>query len=360
MNISRLSSVLVVVTAILCSCSIDEGYDFDNYNPEMTFFVNGLNLKLGDIAPVTIDSLLALAQHTKFMNHLRTDEQGNYYFGYSDYLTLTHQSPGTQGQTLPDLEGSRTESFGKIPLAVKNVEWDVDPVINVTLSSNLNVPSSGELVFTPYPRKKEAVTVKDIALPISDSPARTVSETITVRDIPGLFRTLPDSLTVSFKLKAADQSPLTPGTSYSVQADYNIEVPLIFGNDVNIIPSPSMVPLPEEVHNIVANNPFGIEADVLSTLPMGARLEFSLIDSKGKEVELESECSIIIPTAKPGEVPEPVHFSTTMSVKDKGHIPAMLRIDYQLNVSGNMWINKNQYIRLSNITLVLPKGITIL
>ena len=97
MNISRLSSVLVIVTAILCSCSIDEGYDFDNYNPEMTFFVNGLNLKLGDIAPVTIDSLLALAQHTKFMNHLRTDEQGNYYFGYSDYLTLTHQSPGTQG-----------------------------------------------------------------------------------------------------------------------------------------------------------------------------------------------------------------------------------------------------------------------
>lgn len=51
MNISRISSVPVAVTFLLCSCSIDEGYDFDNYNPEMTFFANGLNLKLGSTGP---------------------------------------------------------------------------------------------------------------------------------------------------------------------------------------------------------------------------------------------------------------------------------------------------------------------
>lgn len=358
MNNFRISSVLVALAALLCSCSVDGSYTFDNYDTEMTFFKNGLNLPLGSIGPIPMDSLLALTKNTKFMSHLKTDEQGNYYFGYSDKLLLTHQSSGIGGQTLPELEDSRTESFGKIPVSIKNVEWEVEPVITVTVSTNLDVPALGELVFTPYPREKEAVTVKDIAIPMSDSPDRIVSGTITISDIPGLFRAIPDSLAASFKVRAADHSPLTPGASYSIQADYNIEVPMIFGKDVQINPLPSFVPLPEEIHDIVSNNPFGLEADVLSTIPVDTYLKFSLIDSNGREVELVSECSIMIPGASPDRNPEPVHISTVMSVKDKGIVPAMLRVEYELKVSRNMWINKKQYIRLSNITLVLPEGIT--
>ena len=350
--------MIIAAAALLCSCSVDSSYTFDNYDTEMTFFRNGLNLSLGSAAPIPMDSIFALTKNMKFMSHLKADEQGNYYFGYSDKLLLTHQSPDTEGHTLPELEDSRTESFGKIPVTIKNVEWEVEPVITVTVSTNLDVPASGELVFTPYPRKKEAVTVKDIAIPVSESPDKTVSGTITISDIPGLFRTLPDSLAVSLKLRAADHSPMTPGASYSVQADYNIEVPMIFGKDVQVNPLPSFVPLPEEIHDIVSNNPFGLEADVLSTLPVDAYLNFSLIDSNGREIELVSECSMMIPGASPDRTPVPVHVSTVMSVKDKGIVPVMLRIEYELNVSGNMWIKKNQYIRLSNITLVLPEGIT--
>lgn len=353
----RLLSI-IAAAALLCSCSVDSSYTFDNYDTEMTFFRNGLNLSLGNAAPIPMDSIFALTKNMKFMSHLKADEQGNYYFGYSDKLLLTHQSPETEGHTLPELEDSRTESFGKIPVTIKNVEWEVEPVITVTVSTNLDVPASGELVFTPYPRKKEAVTVKDIAIPVSESPDKTVSGTITISDIPGLFRTLPDSLAVSLKLKAADHSPMTPGASYSVQADYNIEVPMIFGKDVQVNPLPSFVPLPEEIHDIVSNNPFGLEADVLSTLPVDAYLNFSLIDSNGRKIELVSECSIMIPGASPDRAPVPVHVSTVMSVKDKGTVPAMLCVEYELKVSGNMWIKKNQYIRLSNITLVLPEGIT--
>lgn len=350
--------MIIAATALLCSCSVDSSYTFDNYDTEMTFFRNGLNLSLGSAAPIPMDSIFSLTKNMKFMSHLKADEQGNYYFGYSDKLLLTHQSPDTEGHTLPELEDSRTESFGKIPVTIKNVEWEVEPVITVTVSTNLDVPASGELVFTPYPRKKEAVTVKDIAIPVSESPDKTVSGTITISDIPGLFRTIPDSLAVSLKLKAADHSPMTPGASYSIQADYNIEVPMIFGKDVQINPLPSFVPLPEEIHDIVSNNPFGLEADVLSTLPVDAYLNFSLIDSNGRKIELVSECSIMIPGASPDRAPVPVHVSTVMSVKDKGTVPAMLCVEYELKVSGNMWIRKNQYIRLSNITLVLPEGIT--
>ena len=353
----RLLSI-IAAAALLCSCSVDSSYTFDNYDTEMTFFRNGLTLSLGSAAPIPMDSIFALTKNMKFMSHLKADEQGNYYFGYSDKLLLTHQSPDTEGHTLPELEDSRTESFGKIPVTIKNVEWEVEPVITVTVSTNLDVPASGELVFTPYPRKKEAVTVKDIAIPVSESPDKTVSGTITISDIPGLFRTLPDSLAVSLKLRAADHSPMTPGASYSVQADYNIEVPMIFGKDVQINLLPSFVPLPEEIHDIVSNNPFGLEADVLSTLPVDVYLNFSLIDSNGRKIELVSECSMMIPGASPDRAPVPVHVSTVMSVKDKGIVPVMLRIEYELNVSGNMWIKKNQYIRLSNITLVLPEGIT--
>lgn len=359
MKIFRLSSALIAVIALLCSCSVDDSYTFDNYDTEMTFFKNGLNLPLGSTAPIPMDSLLALTKNTKFMSHLKTDENGNFYFGYSDKLLLTHQSPGIQGQTLPELEDSRTESFGKIPIAIRNVEWEVEPVITVTISTNLDLPAAGELVFTPYPREKEAVTVRDITIPISENPDKTASTTMTVRDIPGLFRTLPDSMAVSFKVSAAGHSPMTPGASYSIQTDYNIEVPLIFGKDVQINPMPSLFPLPEEIHDIVSNNPFGMEADVLSTLPVDTCLKFSLIDSKGREVELASECIIRIPGTGPDMDPEPSHVSTIMRVKDKGIVPTVLRIDYELNVPGNMWIRKNQFIRLSNITLVLPEGITV-
>lgn len=353
--------VLASLAASVCCCSIDDRvYTPDDIDMELNLFCNGLTVPLGSAGPYVVDSLLNLTKYSKFASYLKTNEQGYYYFDYKDTLQTGFKAPDSQGQKLPDVEFGKCLSLGKIPGPLKNVELDVDPELTMVFRTNVDVPSVGELTLTPYPHKERAVCIKDIELPVSDSPSETVSGTICLQDISCLFKTLPDSLTATMKIRACDgEHFLTPGASYSIKAECSMDLPLILGKAIHIDLDPSIVDINVDLRDVLANNPVGLEAEVQSSLPLGINMKFSFLDNEGRTVEMKSECAIIIPAAGTGPEPERTHVRAVISLKEGVAQPAKLRVDYGLDAKDNVWLNKTQRISLSEMKFLLPEGLTL-
>lgn len=281
------------------------------------------------------------------------------------------------------LEDKIKLDLGDIPAEFKgdNVVLDLSPLMNLCVSTNLNVPIKGEVSLTPVyggvADNSKAIVVSNVMIPVSEHPSQMASLIYSIGEraaqtngvqarpcnLGNLLRKIPDSIEVSLKagVDAQKQCVFHPDAEYACTLEYEMKAPLQPGKDfcINLTPNDISLAGASSYLSMLSGVVMGLKGEVESTLPLGVTLQIQLLDSAQKLIAGGDDLTLRIKPSVGGE-PARSDMNLLLSLKERAGEIAALRIKAVIDAEqGAACLNESDYIKVDDLVLVLPEGLTI-
>lgn len=218
--------------------------------------------------------------------------------GYVDYKL------GEDGENI-----SQTISLDGLPDFVKGENFTLDfenPYIELAVNSNVGIPVNAGIEILPYyDGAADNTSAQYVSLVL---PAVTDAQETTTRfwiaktsdgmpsdytwveaDIPALLGRIPEKidLNVDAATDSEELSVIDTDTKYKFEFNYDVVVPFVFGDDLNVEMSYTVEDLPEILGQLLEMNSFGLGGYVESTLPLALELGVEMLDSGDNVIKTE-------------------------------------------------------------------------
>ena len=218
--------------------------------------------------------------------------------GYVDYKL------GEDGENI-----SQTISLDGLPDFVKGENFTLDfenPYIELAVNSNVGIPVNAGIEILPYyDGAADNTSAQYVSLVL---PAVTDAQETTTRfwiaktsdgmpsdytwveaDIPALLSRIPEKidLNVDAATDSEELSVIDTDTEYKFEFNYDVVVPFVFGDDLNVEMSYTVEDLPEILGQLLEMNSFGLGGYVESTLPLALELGVEMLDSGDNVIKTE-------------------------------------------------------------------------
>lgn len=273
--------------------------------------------------------------------------------------------------------------LGDIPTEFKgdNVVLDLSPLMNLCVSTNLNVPIVGEVSLTPVyggvADNSKAIVVSNVMIPVSEHPSQMASLIYSIGEraaqtngvqarpcnLGNLLRKIPDSIEVSLKagVDAQKQCVFHPEAEYACTLEYEMKAPLQPGKDfcINLTPNDISLAGASSYLSMLSGVVLGLKGEVESTLPLGVTLQVQLLDAAENIIAGGDDLTLRIKPSV-GGAPTRSDMNLLLSLKERAGEIAALRIKAMIDAEqGAACLNESDYIKIDDLVLLLPEGLTI-
>ncbi len=310
--------------------SINEQFNFNGWDPDLQLSI-GVESEAIQIAEasVCIEKSIDPIEYTYELNDLPDFLQNeNTCLDLTSIminLTITNNSPGT-------------------------IET------NIKLQSEfIDGSTSGDGIETLQHLRIDPLTKQDIVITNDDAYVGTPGY---IPGLEALMYRVPRLIKVyaSPRIPASDVT-LTFDTEYDLDFNYNINVPISFGNNFNLYYEDTFPDLDLDLSSISdASTSLYLEGDAVSTLPIDLTMTLTPLDSEGNVME-----GLVISQETPIRGNATTEFSISIEDHSNGALQNLNAIRF--SVSGTAenggTLSPDQYLQFNNLRLVLSDGITI-
>ena len=184
---------------------------------------------------------------------------------------------------------------------------------------------------------------------------------VTVENLNDLIETIPDEIRMdNIEAKASDKRcTIVLGSTYNVKTDYEINAPLQFNEGTNIVYSDVIDNWNKDVKDLSVKEVV-ITMDAQNSIPLTMNMEVKAINKNGtvlNSISTEVSSQIAAGTMENAKV---TPLEITLKSTDANAFKELDGLKYEVSAtssaetSGKV-LNKNQYLRLENMTMTSPK-----
>lgn len=188
---------------------------------------------------------------------------------------------------------------------------------------------------------------------------------VTVENLNDLIETIPDEIRMdNIEAKASDKRcTIVLGSTYNVKTDYEINAPLQFNEGTNIVYSDVIDNWNKDVKDLSVKEVV-ITMDAQNSIPLTMNMEVKAINKNGtvlNSISTEVSSQIAAGTMENAKV---TPLKITLKSTDANAFKELDGLKYEVSAtssaetSGKV-LNKNQYLRLENMTIKIKGGITV-
>ena len=188
---------------------------------------------------------------------------------------------------------------------------------------------------------------------------------VTVENLNDLIETIPDEIRMdNIEAKASDKRcTIVLGSTYNVKTDYEINAPLQFNEGTNIVYSDVIDNWNKDVKDLSVKEVV-ITMDAQNSIPLTMNMEVKAINKNGTVLNsISTEVSSQI-AAGMMENAKVTPLKITLKSTDANAFKELDGLKYEVSAtssaetSGKV-LNKNQYLRLENMTIKIKGGVTV-
>lgn len=188
---------------------------------------------------------------------------------------------------------------------------------------------------------------------------------VTVENLNDLIETIPDEIRMdNIEAKASDKRcTIVLGSTYNVKTDYEINAPLQFNEGTNIVYSDVIDNWNKDVKDLSVKEVV-ITMDAQNSIPLTMNMEVKAINKNGtvlNSISTEVSSQIAAGTMENAKV---TPLEITLKSTDAKAFKELDGLKYEVSAtssaetSGKV-LNKNQYLRLENMTIKIKGGVTV-
>lgn len=188
---------------------------------------------------------------------------------------------------------------------------------------------------------------------------------VTVENLNDLIETIPDEIRMdNIEAKASDKRcTIVLGSTYNVKTDYEINAPLQFNEGTNIVYSDVIDNWNKDVKDFSVKEVV-ITMDAQNSIPLTMNMEVKAINKNGtvlNSISTEVSSQIAAGTMENAKV---TPLKITLKSTDANAFKELDGLKYEVSAtssaetSGKV-LNKNQYLRLENMTIKIKGGVTV-
>lgn len=188
---------------------------------------------------------------------------------------------------------------------------------------------------------------------------------VTVENLNDLIETIPDEIRMdNIEAKASDKRcTIVLGSTYNVKTDYEINAPLQFNEGTNIVYSDVIDNWNKDVKDHSVKEVV-ITMDAQNSIPLTMNMEVKAINKNGtvlNSISTEVSSQIAAGTMENAKV---TPLEITLKSTDANAFKELDGLKYEVSAtssaetSGKV-LNKNQYLRLENMTIKIKGGVTV-
>lgn len=188
---------------------------------------------------------------------------------------------------------------------------------------------------------------------------------VTVENLNDLIETIPDEIRMdNIEAKASDKRcTIVLGSTYNVKTDYEINTPLQFNEGTNIVYSDVIDNWNKDVKDLSVKEVM-ITMDAQNSIPLTMNMEVKAINKNGtvlNSISTEVSSQIAAGTMENAKV---TPLEITLKSTDANAFKELDGLKYEVSAtssaetSGKV-LNKNQYLRLENMTIKIKGGVTV-
>lgn len=188
---------------------------------------------------------------------------------------------------------------------------------------------------------------------------------VTVENLNDLIETIPDEIRMdNIEAKASDKRcTIVLGSTYNVKTDYEINAPLQFNEGTNIVYSDVIDNWNKDVKDLSVKEVV-ITMDAQNSIPLTMNMEVKAINKNGtvlNSISTEVSSQIAAGTMENAKV---TPLEITLKSTDANAFKELDGLKYEVSAtssaetSGKV-LNKNQYLRLENMTIKIKGGVTV-
>lgn len=188
---------------------------------------------------------------------------------------------------------------------------------------------------------------------------------VTVENLNDLIETIPDEIRMdNIEAKASDKRcTIVLGSTYNVKTDYEINAPLQFNEGTNIVYSDVIDNWNKDVKDLSVKEVV-ITMDAQNSIPLTMNMEVKAINKNGTVLNsISTEVSSQIAAGTMGNT-KVTPLKITLKSTDANAFKELDGLKYEVSAtssaetSGKV-LNKNQYLRLENMTIKIKGGVTV-
>lgn len=188
---------------------------------------------------------------------------------------------------------------------------------------------------------------------------------VTVENLNDLIETIPEEIRMdNIEAKASDKRcTIVLGSTYNVKTDYEINAPLQFNEGTNIVYSDVIDNWNKDVKDLSVKEVV-ITMDAQNSIPLTMNMEVKAINKNGtvlNSISTEVSSQIAAGTMENAKV---TPLKITLKSTDANAFKELDGLKYEVSAtssaetSGKV-LNKNQYLRLENMTIKIKGGVTV-
>ena len=188
---------------------------------------------------------------------------------------------------------------------------------------------------------------------------------VTVENLNDLIETIPDEIRMdNIEAKASDKRcTIVLGSTYNVKTDYEINAPLQFNEGTNIVYSDVIDNWNKDIKDLSVKEVV-ITMDAQNSIPLTMNMEVKAINKNGtvlNSISTEVSSQIAAGTMENTKV---TPLEITLKSTDANAFKELDGLKYEVSAtssaetSGKV-LNKNQYLRLENMTIKIKGGVTV-
>lgn len=188
---------------------------------------------------------------------------------------------------------------------------------------------------------------------------------VTVENLNDLIETIPDEIRMdNIEAKASDKRcTIVLGSTYNVKTDYEINAPLQFNEGTNIVYSDVIDNWNKDIKDLSVKEVV-ITMDAQNSIPLTMNMEVKAINKNGtvlNSISTEVSSQIAAGTMENAKV---TPLEITLKSTDTNAFKELDGLKYEVSAtssaetSGKV-LNKNQYLRLENMTIKIKGGVTV-
>ncbi len=256
-------------------------------------------------------------------------------------------------------------AFISLPDAIKGATIELPDVdIDITSSTNLALPLSCGASIRSIGSTEDVATI-EFGIPYSPDPAQTLSETTPNKvNINELLREMPDSVSFYAMMSTDTQRYcyVEPEADYKFKLEYSLSAPLQLGEN-SIIPYSDTIKFGSDAGQILGKvlkeNKVQLSGDVDNGIPLSLSVVFSFLsydEASGIYTDIPLSKEVSTELLKAGSQSS---FSIELGPDSNPDIGKITHMKLHLEIGSNgSALEAGQSVKISNIALTLPEGLT--
>ena len=184
-------------------------------------------------------------------------------------------------------------------------------------------------------------------------------------DLVSLLKDMPDRIefTIDAATDSKENSELVPSVKYILKSDYEMGLPIEFGEDFGIQFSERIDDIPQEVGVFLEGGSLALAGEITNSLPLQLEMKVSLLDSKGKSIQFADDAGFqVIKSCGADGTPCKSDISLMLKAKPGEDLSdiSSLKLDFKATAkdAAGVPVTKDSFMQVTLYARV-PEGITV-